>query len=307
MLYPSARPPPFPSPLPTIAWAAQGIWSSKPALVKALGPDISGTLKAVPASETHPESSASTPGDTGCASPPPPGFPAGLRNLGATCYLNSQLQALFANRGFRRGVYAWRPSAGLGSNLGSGTGGAWAGAREEGGEGAQGLCVIHFSYEVAHDSGAGLFDCFVACLILAVEHELGLRSDKRGIDNEAVAGKTVTVDDEAVENVTIGDETVKMCYGETAAVMVKTMAVEGDAKQYRRRRNRPVRYERATVEHESNMKQPNVNPSNVKPSTCTLTMQNNSSSNIMNRRRPRYVPWAFPRTVLRRRSTEAEF
>eukprot|EP00904_Undaria_pinnatifida_P007871 jgi/Undpi1/4213/HiC_scaffold_16.g07579.m1 len=95
----------------------EGIWSSSPALIKALGPDISGALKAVPASETPPDASASTSGYASVASPPPPGFPSGLRNLGATCYLNSQLQALFANRGFRRGVYAWRPP---GSALGSG-------------------------------------------------------------------------------------------------------------------------------------------------------------------------------------------
>ncbi|CAM9626860.1 unnamed protein product [Laminaria digitata] len=105
----------------------EGIWSSKPALIKALGQDMSGALKAVPASEMPPEASDSTPGDAAVASSPPPGFPAGLRNLGATCYLNSQLQALFANRGFRRGVYAWRPSAGLGSSLGSGIGGGWPG------------------------------------------------------------------------------------------------------------------------------------------------------------------------------------
>ena len=36
--------------------------------------------------------------------------PPGLRNLGATCYLNSQLQCLAQNLGFLQGLFSWIPS-----------------------------------------------------------------------------------------------------------------------------------------------------------------------------------------------------
>lgn len=79
----------------------------------ALGMDMSETIKkAIPLEETAADAPSARVGQ----GPTSPAFlnqfPAGLKNLGATCYLNSQLQALFANRDFRKGVYSWRPSSG---------------------------------------------------------------------------------------------------------------------------------------------------------------------------------------------------
>uniref|UniRef100_A0A7S4J0L6 ubiquitinyl hydrolase 1 n=1 Tax=Odontella aurita TaxID=265563 RepID=A0A7S4J0L6_9STRA len=42
--------------------------------------------------------------------------PAGMRNLGATCYLNSQFQCLAQNPAFLRGVFSWQSGGGNGSN-----------------------------------------------------------------------------------------------------------------------------------------------------------------------------------------------
>lgn len=43
----------------------------------------------------------------------------GLRNLGATCYMNSLLACLFMNLAFRKGIYGWTPQEnGGGSSAG---------------------------------------------------------------------------------------------------------------------------------------------------------------------------------------------
>lgn len=62
-----------------------GLWQKTSEIVNSLGPDPSDDLRASP--------------DT----------PAGLTNLGATCYANSILQCLYMNRSFREGVFSVEP------------------------------------------------------------------------------------------------------------------------------------------------------------------------------------------------------
>lgn len=97
-----------------LLWS-QGIWTTNPRIVLTLGEDVSGSLRSpadfeeqAPGSDGSGKPTASRTGDGSVTTPVRGRLPAGLKNLGATCYLNSQLQALFANRAFRAGVYSWR-------------------------------------------------------------------------------------------------------------------------------------------------------------------------------------------------------
>ncbi|KAH6812671.1 ubiquitin-specific protease 26 [Perilla frutescens var. frutescens] len=62
-----------------------GLWQKTSEIVNALGPDPTTDLRASPST------------------------PAGLTNLGATCYANSILQCLYMNKSFREGVFSLEP------------------------------------------------------------------------------------------------------------------------------------------------------------------------------------------------------
>lgn len=62
-----------------------GLWQKMSDIVQALGPDLSKDLR------------------------PSASSPAGLTNLGATCYANSILQCLYMNKLFREGVFSVEP------------------------------------------------------------------------------------------------------------------------------------------------------------------------------------------------------
>lgn len=62
-----------------------GLWQKTSEIIHSLGPDPSKDLR------------------------PSPDSPAGLTNLGATCYANSILQCLYMNKSFREGVFSVEP------------------------------------------------------------------------------------------------------------------------------------------------------------------------------------------------------
>ncbi|CAM9492378.1 unnamed protein product, partial [Phaeothamnion confervicola] len=108
----------------------EGIWAKKPPLIAALGPDPDTHIRA----GWHDGLLTATTGGPSSA------IPTGLKNLGATCYLNSWLQCLFQNLAFRKGVYDWVPTAsdccGGGSSGGSSGGGVSSGGSAPSGDGS---------------------------------------------------------------------------------------------------------------------------------------------------------------------------
>ncbi len=66
----------------------KGIWAPAPALLRNMPPDAASQRR------------------------DPAAIPAGLLNLGATCYMNVLLQCLFWNTPFRTALYNWSPDGG---------------------------------------------------------------------------------------------------------------------------------------------------------------------------------------------------
>ncbi|EQC37452.1 hypothetical protein SDRG_05055 [Saprolegnia diclina VS20] len=69
----------------------EGIWKTHPAVLDALGDNPSLAVRTRVTEDG-------------------PSTPCGLRNLGATCYVNSMVQVLFMDLAFRRAVHEWKPN-----------------------------------------------------------------------------------------------------------------------------------------------------------------------------------------------------
>ncbi|KDO22072.1 hypothetical protein SPRG_12059 [Saprolegnia parasitica CBS 223.65] len=69
----------------------EGIWKTHPAVLDALGDNPSLAVRTRVTADG-------------------PSTPCGLRNLGATCYVNSMVQVLFMDLAFRRAVHEWKPN-----------------------------------------------------------------------------------------------------------------------------------------------------------------------------------------------------